>query len=326
MSGMAILLLCTLQTDHSGWRSQPYQRNPIDPAAAVQTGGNDTFWGQAVPMLERVEKALEDGVTDAQDFLREQRDRGVAEVREAVPDFGRSVGATAVGSSWTEIERVLSEPASSGLPSGRSTPKGTTLRERIRRPEDVANRPPVPPADTSRVRDQGASSTFDGGEVADEVVPPHARAGGRQRYLSPPDRDEGRAPPRRQDLVEQEEGSANRSESTRPTVDSRAPSMALPSPPDTVPASNGADLAENATPAQTTDRPWAPLLMAVLALFASIGFNLYLSWIAWDLYSRYQDAADDIQELEAKLEAKQQEAALTAGSRPAARHTSMASG
>jgi hypothetical protein len=48
----------------------------------------------------------------------------------------------------------------------------------------------------------------------------------------------------------------------------------------------------------------------VLALFGSIGFNLYLGWIAWDLYTRYQDAMEDVHELESKLEEKQLERVL----------------
>ncbi len=60
-----------------------------------------------------------------------------------------------------------------------------------------------------------------------------------------------------------------------------------------------------------SDRPWWPFLLALIGLFASLGFNVYLGWIAWDLYTRYQDAIDDVQELEQRME--KQQAALDAG-------------
>jgi hypothetical protein len=65
--------------------------------------------------------------------------------------------------------------------------------------------------------------------------------------------------------------------------------------------------------------------LVVVGLFGSLGFNLYLGWIAWDLYSRHQDAVDDVQDLEMKLEAKQQELAIGVGSRPPSRHSTVAS-
>jgi hypothetical protein len=68
------------------------------------------------------------------------------------------------------------------------------------------------------------------------------------------------------------------------------------------------------------------LLLSILGLFGSLGFNLYLGWIAWDLYSRYQDAVVDVQELEAKLEAKQQDYPAATVGRTTVRHPAMASG
>ncbi len=43
----------------------------------------------------------------------------------------------------------------------------------------------------------------------------------------------------------------------------------------------------------TSDKPWWPLTMAMLALFASLGGNLYMGWIAVDVYRRYLEMADD---------------------------------
>ena len=36
------------------------------------------------------------------------------------------------------------------------------------------------------------------------------------------------------------------------------------------------------------ERPWLPLWLTVLALFASLGGNLFLAWITWDARSRYR--------------------------------------
>ncbi len=46
------------------------------------------------------------------------------------------------------------------------------------------------------------------------------------------------------------------------------------------------DLAES-------DKPWWPLTLAMLALFASMGGNLYMGWIAVNVYRRYLEMADD---------------------------------
>jgi hypothetical protein len=42
-----------------------------------------------------------------------------------------------------------------------------------------------------------------------------------------------------------------------------------------------------------TEEAWWPLTLAMLALFASLGGNLYMGWIAVDVYRRYLDAAGD---------------------------------
>ncbi len=42
------------------------------------------------------------------------------------------------------------------------------------------------------------------------------------------------------------------------------------------------------------DKPWWPLTLAMLALFASIGGNLYMGWIVAGTYRKYLDLADDL--------------------------------
>jgi hypothetical protein len=42
------------------------------------------------------------------------------------------------------------------------------------------------------------------------------------------------------------------------------------------------------------ERRWWPLTLTVLALFASIGGNLYMGWIVAGTYRKYLDLADDL--------------------------------
>ncbi len=146
---------------------------------------------------------------------------------------------------------------------------------------------------------------------------PGAAPNPNQRYITPPSR------------VGTEEPLRNESAAGR-VVDNRAiqfpenglagsrpgNALDLPAPPgDGATTPGGANESTRNQKSSTTsasDRPWGPLLMTVLGLFGSLGFNIYLGWIAWDLYARYQDAIDDVQELEAKLEVKQQELAAAA--------------
>ncbi|MEZ6116810.1 MAG: hypothetical protein R3C28_09580 [Pirellulaceae bacterium] len=43
---------------------------------------------------------------------------------------------------------------------------------------------------------------------------------------------------------------------------------------------------------------WMPFVLAMLGLFASIGFNIYLGLTAWDLHGRYQDVVQDLRDME----------------------------
>jgi hypothetical protein len=49
-------------------------------------------------------------------------------------------------------------------------------------------------------------------------------------------------------------------------------------------------LREN-TDTSDEEKPWGTLTLAMLALFASMGGNLYMGWIAVDVYRRYLDVA-----------------------------------
>jgi hypothetical protein len=46
-------------------------------------------------------------------------------------------------------------------------------------------------------------------------------------------------------------------------------------------------------------RPWGPLALTLMILFVSLGGNLYMGWIAVDMYRRYLDIADDLAEQDA---------------------------
>ncbi|MFV2066679.1 MAG: hypothetical protein ACC645_06825 [Pirellulales bacterium] len=48
--------------------------------------------------------------------------------------------------------------------------------------------------------------------------------------------------------------------------------------------------ADSASPA-TASKPWMPLFFTLIALFASIGGNVYLGWIAWDSRQHYRQIA-----------------------------------
>jgi len=45
-----------------------------------------------------------------------------------------------------------------------------------------------------------------------------------------------------------------------------------------------------------SDQPWGPLALALMVLFVSLGGNLYMGWIAMDMYQRYLELADDLAE------------------------------
>jgi hypothetical protein len=50
--------------------------------------------------------------------------------------------------------------------------------------------------------------------------------------------------------------------------------------------------AQSAAPPQDEGgEPWLPLALTLLALFASLGGNVYLGWIAWDFYRRQRNLA-----------------------------------
>ena len=45
----------------------------------------------------------------------------------------------------------------------------------------------------------------------------------------------------------------------------------------------------------TAPKRWMPLIFTMLALFVSVGINIYLGKITWDAYNRYQDLLEEMQ-------------------------------
>jgi hypothetical protein len=52
---------------------------------------------------------------------------------------------------------------------------------------------------------------------------------------------------------------------------------------------------EKENPAPPETKPWLPLTVAMLALFASLGGNVFLGWVAWDSYNRSRPVVDKIE-------------------------------
>ena len=350
MSGMAILLLCTLQIDDAGWRTSQAQINSFPPAAGSVQPPNPsagTWESTTGELMQRAQQALQGGTSSAPDYRGPAAGSAGSPNNSSTPSFGGPSG-----SSWLEVEQALGQP-----PNTQSrTAVEDSLRNRIRAADTSAIPVPMPPASVSpnttspnfdsrwsNAASAGgssagfpASSDSFGRSVGDSQrvgqnfpQPPSERAGrplndaaggrevmyegqplpnGRpnQRYITPPGRvaandsfpNQGPVNPRSAEMPTLEQP---RLGSTRDTA------LNLPAPPGATNLS--ASETGNAKAAQNpnSSRPWGPLLMTVLGLFGSLGFNLYLGWIAWDLYSRYQDAVDDVQELEGKLEAKSHE-------------------
>lgn len=51
--------------------------------------------------------------------------------------------------------------------------------------------------------------------------------------------------------------------------------------------------AASATKLTEPERPWTPLILTTLALFASLGANAYLGWLAWSFFWRFRDAVTE---------------------------------
>ncbi len=69
-------------------------------------------------------------------------------------------------------------------------------------------------------------------------------------------------------------------EAAKPLPEHRAVYMEPKTP--AAPPPSPADVTAEAEKPEKPEKPWLPLTFALLGLFASMGGNLYLGWVAWD--------------------------------------------
>ena len=65
------------------------------------------------------------------------------------------------------------------------------------------------------------------------------------------------------------------------------------SQPTTPPAAATTPVATTMIKEKDPERPWTPLILTTLALFASLGANAYLGWLAWSFFWRFRDAVTE---------------------------------
>lgn len=53
--------------------------------------------------------------------------------------------------------------------------------------------------------------------------------------------------------------------------------------------------------AKSLEKPWTPLVLTSLALFASLAANVYLGWVALGIYRRYRDMVGQLHQAQASL-------------------------
>ncbi len=145
------------------------------------------------------------------------------------------------------------------------------------------------------------------------------------RYLVPPTReyDDGRSRVKPVPFTNREEANYEGTTRDLPPVDlplsspgnfdqqeanvqeSRSPSEQLESQTQpTGPPQTEDDVDDSGETRQPERSSW-PMIWAMVGLFGSVGFNVYLGWIAWDIHGRYQDVVDEVRELENQLDQRQ---------------------
>jgi hypothetical protein len=65
---------------------------------------------------------------------------------------------------------------------------------------------------------------------------------------------------------------------------------------------------EKATQEAEEPTPWMPLILTTFALFASLGANAYIAWLAWSFFWRFRQAADDLERARSLAAASRQAA------------------
>jgi hypothetical protein len=70
---------------------------------------------------------------------------------------------------------------------------------------------------------------------------------------------------------------------------------------DPLDAANQKPTIDEETADQLTPKPWTPLVLTSLALFASLAANLYLGWVAGGIYRRYRDVVAQLHQAQTSL-------------------------
>ncbi len=332
MAWMALLVICTVTPEQSGWSTGGPTVSPYEsPNNRPFPGTNPTAAGQ--PTAAPIVPDYAPGPSFPSSASSSSMPPSVMAPTTTTPPGGGG------GSWWTQIQDALANPVSRTPAAGPSNASGQM------RQASGAEYPPTPPpvvAPRSAVGFPSATNqngvlppeyganpgSIPRGERGD-ILPP-----GGNSYTNRPAPGMGTGG---REILYENAGSGNDLDRTasyqnktfvtapRVTVpeppplqppnnvdfgnsaDGQFPTQPLPSqlPTNTVGSPSGSGLddaqstAETKTQAQNAsgDR-WWPLLLAMLGLFGSLGFNVYLGWIAWDLHGRYQDVVADLHDLE----------------------------
>jgi hypothetical protein len=146
------------------------------------------------------------------------------------------------------------------------------------------------PALDSPAKAAAASSLSDQPKILEP--PPPDPTGARWGRLSPPpELGLSTQPPARADTARPLADTAESPSSVSPPV--QPPTHRSAEAPHTSAASGIIPPPQAAvTPLDDHRKPWLPLTLTTLALFASLGGNVYLGWVAWGLYWRHRRLAE----------------------------------
>ena len=273
MSGMALLVLCAVSAEPNGWQTTQIPTGPVTADSVVEPA----------PAANSVNPKTQ--------------------LTDALP------APPATTADWSEIEQALNSPP--GQPS-RSHAGFPALRA-----ADEVSLPPQPPAEIANAIP--IASQPPAGGVVNHAVAPEAHP--LQGLPAPPNSAVSTVRQQaREVVVEQKltQGSFSDRQyiapppretetvvplpNPDPQVRTEAKAVDLPAADSSTTTSKEEVAAAEPAAAPPAEKKWWPLMFTMLGLFASIGFNVYLGWIAFDIHGRYHEIADEVQDLEQKLE------------------------
>ena len=300
MSGMALLVLCAVSVDPNGWQPSQIPTGPVTADPTVAPAPATNFVTPQTPLTDALPAPPATTAAPPATTAAPPVTTAAPPVTTAAPPVTTA--------DWSEIEQALNLPP--GQPS-RGHAGFPALRA-----ADGASLPPQPPAEIANalpVAAQPPAGGFTNGAVTPEAHP-------LQGLPAPPN---AAAPTVRQQarevVVEQKltQGSFSdrqyiapppRETETVVPLPNRDPQVRTEAKPVDLAASESSTttteevVAAEPAAAPPAEKKWWPLMFTMLGLFASIGFNVYLGWIAFDIHGRYHEIADEVQDLEQKLE------------------------